>query len=129
MEQSSAETSLGEIDHNPSRVNIVRAAMEVFCVSKHLFFSTNRSRQYTIARQVAAFLCRRYGSSLTLTAKAVGYTDHTTVLYSEKVILEKIKAGDKRLQEMVNEVEKRARVLREADLQEIGQWVASRRGG
>lgn len=131
MEQSYTKTP--EIGHkdNPTRLNIVRASMEVFHVPKHWFFSRAKNREYVIARKVAVHLCRKYGASLPQTAQSVGYVNHTSALSAERSIKAELEAaletGDEYLQKMIDKVDERARVLRQNDLQEIGKWAAAHR--
>lgn len=101
----------GDVDIIPAL--IIEVVSDYFSISPDEITGKTRARQIANARQIAMYLCRELTDlSLPKLGAAFGGRDHTTVMYAERRIHEKIQEDKKtfnQVQELTQRIKVRAR--------------------
>ena len=108
-----AKEVLKEFSQDRTRVfkipNIIRIVSEYFNIKVHEIKSKKRSRDISVPRQIAMYLCREHTkASLPEIGKEFGGKDHTTVIYSHNKISKNIienKELSKDIQKIIQKIE------------------------
>ena len=85
---------LSDRDNHAVTIDLIhRAVCEFFHVRPRDLRSKNRTRNFTLPRQVAMYLCRRYtDSSFPVIGDRFGGRDHTTVIHAARVVEKRIRS-------------------------------------